>query len=82
MWFGYANENAWIPVEASRVFEILELNKKGKRPASLVEDEEKTVTVSIQTLNKDLEKMNQKYSKRKKKQPTEKNKYRKYTKKK
>jgi hypothetical protein len=69
MWFGYSEENTWYPLNVERVNEILELNRAGKKPASLEEDvvAEK---VPIQTLNSDLEKMDQKFrdkSKRKKK---------------
>lgn len=69
MWFGYSEENTWYPLNVARVNEILELNRAGKKPANLEEDvvAEK---VPIQTLNRDLEKMDQKFrdkSKRKKK---------------
>lgn len=69
MWFGYSEENTWYPLNVDRVNEILELNRAGKKPANLEEDvvAEK---VPIQTLNSDLEKMDQKFrdkSKRKKK---------------
>ena len=67
LWFGYASENSWIPVEASRVTEILALNKNGKKPSSLLEDEEKSETENIQRLNSDLEKMDRKYNKKDKK---------------
>ena len=68
MWFGYSEENTWYPLNVDRVNEILELNRSGKKPANLQEDvvAEK---VPIQTLNSDLEKMDQKFrdkSKRKK----------------
>jgi len=69
MWFGYNEENTWYPLNVERVNEILELNRAGKKPANLKEDiiAEK---IPIQTLNSDLEKMDQKFrdkSKRKKK---------------
>jgi hypothetical protein len=69
MWFGYSEENTWYPLNVERVNEILELNRAGKKPANLEEDvvAEK---IPIQTLNSDLEKMDQKFrdkSKRKKK---------------
>ena len=61
MWFGYDDENTWIPIKAFRVTEIIELNKKGKKPASLLEDNEPDKD-SI-ALNSDLEQMDKKYSK-------------------
>lgn len=61
MWFGYDDENTWIPIQAFRVNEILELNKKGKKPASLLEDNEPDKDGIA--LNSDLEKMDKKYSK-------------------
>jgi len=57
MWFGYANENNWIPIDADRVSQILELNMKGvvvnsleaetksiklKSPSSILQEELKT----------------------------------------
>lgn len=61
MWFGYDDENTWIPIQAFRVNEIIELNKKGKKPASLLEDNEPDKDGIA--LNSDLEKMDKKYSK-------------------
>jgi hypothetical protein len=60
MWFGYSEENTWYPLNVSRVNEILEMNREGKKPANLTEDviAEK---VPIKTLNSDLEKMDQKF---------------------
>lgn len=60
MWFGYSEENTWYPLNVSRVNQILEMNREGKKPANLTEDviAEK---VPIQTLNRDLEKMDQKF---------------------
>jgi len=61
MWFGYANENAWIPVNVERVAAILELNKSGKKPASLLEDVEPEGEEAAATLNSDLEELDRKY---------------------
>ena len=61
MWFGYANENAWIPVEVNRVTEILELNKQGKKPATLLENSEPEGEEAVATLNSDLEELDKKY---------------------
>lgn len=60
LWFGYEKENSWIPVEAGRVKEILELNRQGIKPATLFENELVT-NADTQALNKDLEKMDKKF---------------------
>ncbi len=60
MWFGYDDENTWIPIKTYRVNEILTLNKGGKKPASLLEDNEPDKDAVA--LNSDLEKMDKKYS--------------------
>lgn len=67
MWFGFREENTWYPVNVSRVNEILRLNREGKKPATLDKDQvEEKVTVEV--LNSDLQRMDQKYrSKNKKK---------------
>ncbi len=65
MWFGYDDENTWIPIKVKRVQHIIALNKNGNKPASLLEDnvESKNETSA---LNSDLEKMDRKYRKKKK----------------
>lgn len=60
MWFGYDDENTWIPIKVMRVQHILELNRANKKPASLLEDD----VVSKEegsSLNSDLELMDRKY---------------------
>lgn len=69
MWFGFREENTWYPLNVSRVNEILRLNREGKKPATLEKDvmEEKA---TVEVLNSDLQRMDQKYrnkNKRKKK---------------
>jgi cell fate regulator YaaT (PSP1 superfamily) len=61
MWFGYAGENAWIAVDTERVTAILELNKSGKKPASLLEDVEPQGEETAAALNSDLEELDKKY---------------------
>lgn len=61
MWFGYRDDNNWHPVDAKRVKEIIELNLKGEKPATLLvnlTDAEGTVS---DTLNSDLERLDKKY---------------------
>lgn len=67
LWFGYQNENTWIPVAADRVKEILELNKKGVKPATLFENDILPANEGRSALNKDLENMDRKYSNKDKK---------------
>ncbi len=69
MWFGFASENTWYPLNVDRVNQILSLNREGKKPASLDLDvlAEK---IPLETLNSDLTRMDQKFkgkSKKKKK---------------
>ncbi|MDA0194636.1 MAG: regulatory iron-sulfur-containing complex subunit RicT [Bacteroidetes bacterium] len=59
MWFGYSDENNWHAVPASRVKEIIALNEKGKKPASLSLDFEGGD--EHDTLNSDLERLDRKY---------------------
>ncbi len=61
MWFGYENENAWIPVSVERVTEILTQNKENKKPASLLENVEPEGEEAAATLNSDLEELDKKY---------------------
>jgi hypothetical protein len=64
MWFGYKNENTWITVGASRVSEVIELNKKGKKPATLLENEEADIEDTTMALNSDLEELDRKFKKK------------------
>jgi cell fate regulator YaaT (PSP1 superfamily) len=69
MWFGFAEENTWYPVNINRVNDILRLNKEGRKPATL---EENVVASRAEAgpINTDLAQLDQKYrgrTKRKKK---------------
>lgn len=73
MWFGYSEENTWYPVNVARVNEILELNRSGKKPATLDKDAE-AIREPIAKLNSDLVSMDNKFrdkntKKKKKKRP-------------
>lgn len=59
MWFGYDDENAWHPVSVERVKEIMALNKKGEKPASLLEDD--VLGKDDSALNSDLERLDEKF---------------------
>lgn len=69
MWFGFNDENTWYPVNVERVNHILEMNRAGKKPATLLEDQ-LAEKIPVQKLNSDLAQMDQKFrdkSKKKKK---------------
>jgi cell fate regulator YaaT (PSP1 superfamily) len=72
MWFGFSEENTWYPINVDRVNQILELNRSGKKPATLEKDAE-AVREPIAALNSDLVSMDNKFrdknKKRKKKRP-------------
>lgn len=75
MWFGYADDNNWYSVDVNRVKEIQTLNRGGKKPASLQENE-LVVETDISSINSDLEAMDKKFSgKGKKKKKKKKNKF-------
>ena len=61
MWFGYSDDNNWHSVSVKRVEEILEMNKKGKKPFSLAENVSSD-KADISAINSDLEAMDRKFS--------------------
>lgn len=63
MWFGYKDDHNWHAVSAERVRQILELNKQGKKPASLFEDEDQVEVQQSGRLNADLVAMDRKFGK-------------------
>lgn len=60
MWFAFKDENNWYALNVDRVNEILELNRQGKKPASL-ELNEVEVKIPIATLNSDLASLDKKF---------------------
>lgn len=60
MWFGFKEDNNWYPLNIDRVNEILEMNREGKKPASLNANEHE-VKVPVATLNSDLASMDKKF---------------------
>ncbi len=64
LWFGYDNDNSWISITPERVREIIELNKKGKKPATLKEDDIEAKDEVSEALNSDLERLDKKYKKK------------------
>ncbi|MEQ8627658.1 regulatory iron-sulfur-containing complex subunit RicT [Ekhidna sp.] len=76
MWFGYDDDNNWHAVGVERVKEVQSLNKKGKKPVTLQENESE-VDVDTSSINSDLEAMDKKFSgKGKKKKKKKRNKFR------
>ena len=73
MWFGFREDNNWYPINVARVNEILLMNREGKKPANLDEDQlaEKE---SISVRNSDLETLDKKFSNKPKKKKKKKNK--------
>lgn len=67
MWFGYDDDNNWHSVDTSRVAEILEMNKKGLKPATLKENQLQEEQDTNGVLNEDLEEMDKRFKGRSKK---------------
>lgn len=76
MWFGYDDENAWFPIPVDRVREVMELNEKGEKPASLLEDDIPGKD-EFSALNSDLERMDKKFNQKSRKRKKRRNKRRK-----
>ncbi|MBX7124251.1 MAG: Signal peptidase-like protein [Cyclobacteriaceae bacterium] len=60
MWFGFKDDTNWYPIDVARVNEIIELNREGRKPASLEENESVEKDVDG-PLNSDLDKLDKKY---------------------
>jgi len=75
MWFAVEGEESnWVAVGCDRVAEIIELNKKGIIPESfenLSPDSPVVEKLSISELNSDLERMDKKYAKGGKRNPSQ-----------
>jgi len=60
MWFGFKEDNNWYPLNTDRVNEILEMNRAGKRPATL--DIDKIAEKEVgSALNSDLDTLDKKF---------------------
>lgn len=75
MWFSYAGDNNWYPVEVGRVRQIQQMNQKGHKPFSLSEDKSSAELIESTTINSDLEAMDQKFSKKNRKKKKSKNRF-------
>jgi cell fate regulator YaaT (PSP1 superfamily) len=63
MWFGYDDENSWYPVGVARVKQVIAWNAKGKKPATLTDDESKEINIDLSNANSDLIALDKKFSK-------------------
>lgn len=72
MWFGYKEDNNWYPLSIDRVNEILEMNRIGKKPASL-ETDIVEVKEPVSALNRDLENLDKKFQDKNKNRKKKKN---------
>ena len=61
MWFGFREESNWYPLNVARVNEILELNKQGKKPATL-EVDEVNEPIRLGPLNSDIAQLDKKFA--------------------
>lgn len=73
MWFGYEDDNNWHSIDVKRVNEIIELNKKGKKPATLADNKVEDTKSTSSSGNSDLEAMDRKYKSKGKKKKKNKN---------
>ena len=62
MWFSFENDNNWHALSVERVVHILEMNKKGKSPATLTEDTDQN-HMDLSQLNSDLDILDKKFTK-------------------
>ena len=62
MWFGFENENTWHPISTKRVIEIIKLNKQGKEPENLLENDDRDRVIEVAAMTSDLERLDKKYS--------------------
>jgi len=64
MWFGYENENTWVPVDTHRVIQIQQMNQKGQFPETLVTESKIVKVAPSSILAKELKKKPHKSSKK------------------
>lgn len=63
MWFNFGEENTWHPISTDRVKEILEMNKRGEMPETLMVDKVDLSPIET-TINSDLERMDERFKKK------------------
>jgi cell fate regulator YaaT (PSP1 superfamily) len=60
MWFGFSDESNWYPLDVERVNKILEMNREGKKPATLDLDIE-APKLEVSKINSDLDRLDKKF---------------------
>lgn len=63
MWFSFEKDNNWHPISTERVKQIMAMNKNGELPESLTLDTVE-LTIADNKINRDLEKMDEKFRKK------------------
>ncbi|MFB9864529.1 PSP1 domain-containing protein [Rufibacter immobilis] len=78
MWFGYRGDSNWFPVTVERVHEVLKMNAAGEMPENLAEEVKKQqqaeVVDFVESLEGNLDRLDDQYGKSKKKRNKKKNK--------
>jgi hypothetical protein len=71
MWFNYNHDNDWISITCERVREIQALNEQGVKVFNLQVDHSSAVEDLAAQSTRELELLDKKFSKKKKKRPTD-----------
>jgi hypothetical protein len=64
MWFSYEKDSNWYPIPCSQVVEIIEMNKRGEKPVSIVDMMTRDEVVTETTINNDLAQLDKRLSKK------------------
>lgn len=64
MWFSYEKDSNWYPIPCSQVAEILEMNKRGEKPVSIVDMMTLDEVIVETTINSDLAQLDKRLSKK------------------
>ncbi len=70
MWFGYRGDNNWFPVSVERVHEVIKMNAAGDMPENLAEEvkqQQPVVVDFVETLEGNLDRLDEQFNKNKKK---------------
>lgn len=62
MWFSYEKDSNWYPIPCSQVVEIVEMNKRGEKPVSIVDMLTIDEVVAETTINNDLAQLDKRLS--------------------
>ncbi len=64
MWFSYEKDSNWYPIPCSQVAEIMEMNKRGEKPVSIVDMMTRDEVVVETAINNDLAQLDKRLSKK------------------